>query len=280
MVDSAHIQAGSTVDPAEIERFSRIAGGVVGPARQVRAAAPAQPGAAGLHPRPRRGPLAARSPVGRAPAGPVACSISAAAAACSASRWPGWAPRSPASTPPTATSRRPALHAGRQGLAIDYRADHGRGAGRQRARSSTSCWRWRSSSTWPTSTCSCTRCSRLAKPGGLVFLSTLNRTAKAWALAIAGAEYVLRWLPRGTHDWRKFLKPSEAGARPAPRRRRAAGDRRRGLQPDQPRVVAPQARPRRELHAVRQQGRWLSRARRPPSPRRQRGWRVGSPASS
>jgi 2-polyprenyl-6-hydroxyphenyl methylase / 3-demethylubiquinone-9 3-methyltransferase len=52
-------------------------------------------------------------------------------------------------------------------------------------------------------------CGRLAKPGGLVFLSTLNRTAKAWALAIAGAEYVLRWLPRGTHDWRKFLKPSE-----------------------------------------------------------------------
>ena len=50
---------------------------------------------------------------------------------------------------------------------------------------------------------------RLTKPGGLVFLSTLNRTAKAWALAIAGAEYVLRWLPRGTHDWRKFLKPSE-----------------------------------------------------------------------
>ena len=50
---------------------------------------------------------------------------------------------------------------------------------------------------------------RLVKPGGLVFLSTLNRTVKAWALAIAGAEYVLRWLPRGTHDWRKFLKPSE-----------------------------------------------------------------------
>jgi len=52
-------------------------------------------------------------------------------------------------------------------------------------------------------------CSRLVKPGGLLFLSTLNRTAKAWALAIAGAEYVLGWLPRGTHDWRKFLKPSE-----------------------------------------------------------------------
>lgn len=52
-------------------------------------------------------------------------------------------------------------------------------------------------------------CSQLVKPGGLIFLSTLNRTAKAWALAIAGAEYLLRWLPRGTHDWRKFLRPSE-----------------------------------------------------------------------
>jgi 2-polyprenyl-6-hydroxyphenyl methylase/3-demethylubiquinone-9 3-methyltransferase len=52
-------------------------------------------------------------------------------------------------------------------------------------------------------------CGQLVKPGGLIFVSTLNRTLKAWALAIAGAEYVLRWLPRGTHDWRKFLKPSE-----------------------------------------------------------------------
>ena len=53
---------------------------------------------------------------------------------------------------------------------------------------------------------------RLVKPGGLLFLSTLNRTAKAWALAIAGGEYILRWLPRGTHDWKKFLKPSEVVA--------------------------------------------------------------------
>ena len=53
-------------------------------------------------------------------------------------------------------------------------------------------------------------CATLVKPGGLLFLSTLNRTAKAWALAIVGAEYVLGWLPRGTHDWKKFLKPSEA----------------------------------------------------------------------
>src|SRR5215813_10129041 len=52
-------------------------------------------------------------------------------------------------------------------------------------------------------------CGQLVKPGGLLFLSTLNRTAKAFALAIAGAEYLLGWLPRGTHDWRKFLKPAE-----------------------------------------------------------------------
>ncbi len=49
----------------------------------------------------------------------------------------------------------------------------------------------------------------LVKPGGLLFMSTLNRTAKSYALAIVGAEYVLRWLPRGTHHWNKFLKPSE-----------------------------------------------------------------------
>lgn len=49
----------------------------------------------------------------------------------------------------------------------------------------------------------------LAKPGGLVILSTISRTAKSYALAIAGAEYLLRWLPRGTHDWNRFLTPKE-----------------------------------------------------------------------
>lgn len=49
----------------------------------------------------------------------------------------------------------------------------------------------------------------LVKPGGILIASTLNRTPKSFALAIVGAEYLLRWVPRGTHDWRKFLKPSE-----------------------------------------------------------------------
>ncbi len=49
----------------------------------------------------------------------------------------------------------------------------------------------------------------LVAPRGMMFCATLNRTAKAFALAVVGAEYVMRWLPRGTHDWRKFVKPSE-----------------------------------------------------------------------
>ena len=52
-------------------------------------------------------------------------------------------------------------------------------------------------------------CATLAKPGGWVFFSTINRNAKAFALAIVGAEYVLNLLPRGTHEYAKFLKPSE-----------------------------------------------------------------------
>jgi len=47
------------------------------------------------------------------------------------------------------------------------------------------------------------------KPGGLMFLATLNRTAKSYALAIVSAEYILRWLPRGTHQWDKFVTPDE-----------------------------------------------------------------------
>ncbi|MET3589319.1 2-polyprenyl-6-hydroxyphenyl methylase/3-demethylubiquinone-9 3-methyltransferase [Bartonella silvatica] len=51
--------------------------------------------------------------------------------------------------------------------------------------------------------------AKMLKPQGLMFISTLNRTWKAWGLAIIGAEYILRWLPKGTHDYKKFLKPQE-----------------------------------------------------------------------
>jgi 2-polyprenyl-6-hydroxyphenyl methylase / 3-demethylubiquinone-9 3-methyltransferase len=49
----------------------------------------------------------------------------------------------------------------------------------------------------------------MVRPGGLMIAATLNRTLKSFALAIVGAEYVLRWLPRGTHRWEKFVTPAE-----------------------------------------------------------------------
>ena len=61
-------------------------------------------------------------------------------------------------------------------------------------------------------------CARCCKPGGSVYFSTINRNPKAYALAILGAEYLLRMLPRGTHDYRKFIRPSELD-----RHARAAG---------------------------------------------------------
>jgi 2-polyprenyl-6-hydroxyphenyl methylase/3-demethylubiquinone-9 3-methyltransferase len=55
-------------------------------------------------------------------------------------------------------------------------------------------------------------CARLVRPDGPVIVSTLNRTALSYAVAIVGAEQVLGWLPRGTHDWNRFLKPAELEA--------------------------------------------------------------------
>ncbi len=52
-------------------------------------------------------------------------------------------------------------------------------------------------------------CAKLAKPGGHVFFSTINRNGKAWLMAVVGAEYVLRMVPKGTHDVKKFIKPAE-----------------------------------------------------------------------
>ena len=87
----------------------------------------------------------------------------------------------------------------------------------------------------------------LVKPGGLLVGATLNRTAKSYALAIVGAEYVLRWLPRGTHDWSKFITPAEFGGHLA--RLGLDADRRGGrhLQPTA-RPLAAVVGPRLQLH--------------------------------
>lgn len=52
-------------------------------------------------------------------------------------------------------------------------------------------------------------CNRLVQPGGITVIATINRTALSWLFAIVGAEYILRWLPRGTHDWHRFPTPQE-----------------------------------------------------------------------
>jgi 2-polyprenyl-6-hydroxyphenyl methylase/3-demethylubiquinone-9 3-methyltransferase len=54
-----------------------------------------------------------------------------------------------------------------------------------------------------------TACQELLKPGGLMICSTINRNPKSFAMAIVGAEYVMRWLPKGTHEWNKFITPDE-----------------------------------------------------------------------
>jgi len=70
-----------------------------------------------------------------------------------------------------------------------------------------------------------TACRQLLKPGGLMLCSTLNRNPKSYMAAIVGAEVIMRWLPRGTHDWHKFITPDElfdlitnAGLRPVDRK--------------------------------------------------------------
>ncbi len=52
-------------------------------------------------------------------------------------------------------------------------------------------------------------CSKLLKPNGIMFVATINKTLKSYLFAIIGAEYILRWLPIGTHDWEKFVKPED-----------------------------------------------------------------------
>ncbi|MEI9891047.1 MAG: bifunctional 2-polyprenyl-6-hydroxyphenol methylase/3-demethylubiquinol 3-O-methyltransferase UbiG [Caulobacteraceae bacterium] len=100
-------------------------------------------------------------------------------------------------------------HAEQQGLSIDYRADTAR-----------RCWPQASPPFDVVLNMEVIEhvadperflkdCVKLLKPGGLMIVATLNRTLKAHALAVVGAEYVLRWLPPGTHDWKKFIKPIE-----------------------------------------------------------------------
>jgi 2-polyprenyl-6-hydroxyphenyl methylase/3-demethylubiquinone-9 3-methyltransferase len=207
MADSPHTTATTTIDPAEIERFSRIAeewwdpNGKFAPLHRlnpVRLAYIRDRAAAHWQRDPLPGaPLQGLSLLDIGCGGGLLCEPM--------TRLGATVTGIDAAERNIATAR---LHAERQGLDVDYREGTAEGlavAGTQfdivlameivEHVSDVGLF--------------LRTCGQLVKPGGLIFLSTLNRTAKAWAMAIAGAEYVLRWLPRGTHDWKKFLKPSE-----------------------------------------------------------------------
>jgi ubiquinone biosynthesis O-methyltransferase len=124
----------------------------------------------------------------------------------------GWASPSPASTPRERNIGTASTHAAEQGLSIDYRARRPRrllAAGEppfdvilnmeviEHVADPGEYLRV---------------CARMLAPGGVMIVATLNRTLKALALAKIGAEYILRWVPAGTHDWKKFLKPDESAA--------------------------------------------------------------------
>ncbi|CAN5618592.1 bifunctional 2-polyprenyl-6-hydroxyphenol methylase/3-demethylubiquinol 3-O-methyltransferase UbiG [soil metagenome] len=208
MAESAHIPHGSTVDPAEVERFARIADewwdprGKFAPLHQLN---PVRLGfirdrtaAHWQHDALSGAPLQGLSVLDIGCGGGLLCEPMA--------RLGGQVTGIDAAARNIATA---SLHAAGQGLAIDYRETTAEAMAESGAQFDV-VLALEIVEHVADVDLFLRSVGQLAKPGGLVFLSTLNRTAKAWALAIAGAEYVLRWLPRGTHDWRKFLKPSEA----------------------------------------------------------------------
>lgn len=104
------------------------------------------------------------------------------------------------------------LHAQQSGVAVDYQE------------SDAETWAETHAESYDVVTClevlehvpdlasTVTACARMLKPGGRFFFATINRTLKSFAFAIIGAEYVLGWLPRGTHRYEKFIRPSELAA--------------------------------------------------------------------
>ena len=98
-------------------------------------------------------------------------------------------------------------HAAAQGLGIDYRDDDAEDLARARSFDTVLALEVVEHAADPGLFIA--TAAQLVKPGGVLILSTINRTPKACAAAIIGAEYLLRWLPRGTHDYRKFRRPSE-----------------------------------------------------------------------
>ena len=101
------------------------------------------------------------------------------------------------------------LHAAESGLAIDYRLQPAEAVARETPGSFEVVCCMEMLEHVPDPAAFIKLCAALVRPGGLLLLSTINRTLKSYLLAIVGAEYVLRWLPVGTHRWERFVAPLE-----------------------------------------------------------------------
>jgi 2-polyprenyl-6-hydroxyphenyl methylase/3-demethylubiquinone-9 3-methyltransferase len=102
-------------------------------------------------------------------------------------------------------------HAAEAGLAIDYRVETAEGLAAAGARFDLVCALEIVEHVADVDAF-CAALAALLAPGGTLVMSTLNRTPQSWAVAILGAEHLLRVIPRGTHDWKKFLSPAELAA--------------------------------------------------------------------
>lgn len=102
-------------------------------------------------------------------------------------------------------------HAAEAGLAIDYRVETAEGLAATGARFDLVCALEIVEHVADVDAF-CAALRALLGPGGTLVMSTLNRTPQSWAVAILGAEHLLRIIPRGTHDWKKFLSPAELAA--------------------------------------------------------------------
>lgn len=103
------------------------------------------------------------------------------------------------------------LHAGQTGLAIDYRVTTAEALA-EAGESFDAVLNMEVVEHVPDPQAYLDACASLLRPGGLMITSTINRNPKSYLLAIVGAEHVLRWLPKGTHDWSKFIAPAELEA--------------------------------------------------------------------
>jgi len=103
------------------------------------------------------------------------------------------------------------LHAGKMGLEVDYRVTTAEALA-QAGENFDAVLNMEVVEHVPNPQAFLDACAALVRPGGLMVTSTINRNPKSYAVAIVGAEQIMRWLPRGTHDWAKFITPAELKA--------------------------------------------------------------------